>query len=100
MTDNKPEDEAEHRVVPMRPGIRIPSEASDPNPVEGLQKYERTDEPDDYRHRMIVNVVAFGALALLIFGGLWIADQMASMRKSQDCVLSGRRNCSLPPSAQ
>jgi hypothetical protein len=25
--------------------------------------------------------------------GLWIANTMASMRKNQDCVLSGRSGC-------
>jgi len=36
-------------------------------------------------------------------GGLWIVDVMTQMRKNQDCVLSGRRNCaqiSMPESAR
>jgi hypothetical protein len=51
------------------------------------------DEPDDYRHRMLTNVAGVAVVALLIVIGIWIADTMASMRKNQDCVLSGRRGC-------
>ena len=62
-------------------------------PVDDLTKYERGECPDDYRHRMIVNVVAFVFVVGLIGAGLWLADTMAAMRKNQDCVLSGRRGC-------
>ncbi len=63
-------------------------------PVEDLAKYERGEGPDDYRHRMMVNVAAFFAIVALIGIGIWLADTMATMRKNQDCVLSGRRGCS------
>lgn len=63
-------------------------------PVEDLAKYEhRGDEPDDYRHRMVVNTMAFVFVIALIGAGIWLADSMARMRKDQDCVLSGRRGC-------
>lgn len=62
-------------------------------PEENLAKYEGGDEPDDYRHRMVVNVIAFVFVIALIGGGLWLADTLAKMRKNQDCVLSGRRGC-------
>ena len=68
---------------------RVPSSA----PVDDLAKYARGENPDDYRHRMIVNVVAFAFVIGLIAAGLWLADTMAAMRKNQDCVLSGRRGC-------
>lgn len=61
---------------------------------DGLAKFTRDDTPDDYRHRMIVNVAALAFVALLGAAGLWLADTMASMRKNQDCVLTGRRGCS------
>ena len=67
---------------------RVPSPSAD-----DLAKYERGDKPDDYRHRMVVNVVAFVFVIGLIAAGLWLADTMAAMRKNQDCVLSGRRGC-------
>jgi len=61
--------------------------------VDDLTKYARGENPDDYRHRMVVNVVAFVFVIGLIAAGLWLADTMAAMRKNQDCVLSGRRGC-------
>jgi hypothetical protein len=75
-----------------RSGARTPVTA--PPPVEDLSKYEQGPEVDDYRHRMIVNLAAFVFVLALIGAGLWLADTMARMRKNQDCVLSGRRNCS------
>lgn len=76
------------RVLPFR--HRRSDELTGP---ADLSQYEHSDEPDDYRHRMWMNVAGFVALALLVGAGLWIADTMAAMRKNQDCVLSGRRNC-------
>ena len=42
---------------------------------------------------MAVNVVAFAFVVVLGLVGYWLADTMATMRKNQDCVLSGRRGC-------
>ena len=66
---------------------------------EDLSLYEGSGEPDDYRHRMLMNAAALIVVALLIGAGLWIANTMANMRKNQDCVLSGRRGCT-PVEAQ
>ena len=66
---------------------------SGPPPVEDLTKYEHTDEIDDYRHRMVMNVIAFIFIAALIAAGVWLANAMSEMRRNQDCVLSGRRGC-------
>jgi hypothetical protein len=60
---------------------------------DDLAKYEQSDEPDDYRHRMVMNVAGLVVVVLLIGIGWWLADTMATMRKNQDCVLSGRRGC-------
>lgn len=75
-------------IVPFR--HRRSDELAQP---DDLARYEHDDEPDDYRHRMIMNAAALIVVALLIGAGLWIADTMAAMRKNQDCVLSGRRGC-------
>ncbi|MFA6266907.1 MAG: hypothetical protein WC670_14480 [Pseudolabrys sp.] len=64
-----------------------------PSVVEDLEKYARDDAPDDYQHRMAVNIAALVFVAGLVVAGFWLADTMAGMRKDQDCVLSGRRNC-------
>ncbi len=96
------------RVVPIRPGVsgRNNRWARDQSPDEApndLKKFERVDERDDYRERMITNAIAAGFLIFLIVAGVWIANTMAAMRKNQDCVLSGRRGCTpvdAPPSAR
>jgi hypothetical protein len=61
--------------------------------VAGLAKYEQTEGADDYRHRMIVNVIAFVFIVMLTAAGIWLAEALSAMRKHQDCVLSGRRDC-------
>jgi hypothetical protein len=96
--------EEEHQVVPFRPrgatsasalGRRWPPSPAQPptQPVEGLAKYEGGAADDDYRHRMLVNLAAVAVTVLLAIAGGWLAIQIAEMRKNQDCVLSGRRNC-------
>jgi len=81
----------ERRVVAFR--RRSSRARPTPSPVKDLGKFERGEQADDYRHRMLVNAAAFVFVAALIAAGLWLADTMAQMRKNQDCVLSGRRGC-------
>ncbi len=73
--------------------LRFRHRRSDELVPPDLSKFSRSREPDDYRHRMIMNVAAFAVVALLIGAGLWLATSIAELRKNQDCVLSGRRNC-------
>jgi hypothetical protein len=81
----------ERRVISFRRRTGLPRPA--PSPVKDLGKYERSEPPDDYRHRMLVNMAAFAFVLVLIAVGLWLAETMAQMRRNQDCVLSGRRGC-------
>jgi len=96
MTQNQPSD-SDDRVVPLRPrkpGMSAPPRPapSEPDPPD-LSQYEHGGDDDDYRHRMLTNVAALAFVALLVVGGVWIANTIAQMRKNQDCVLSGRRGC-------
>jgi hypothetical protein len=61
--------------------------------VQGLAKYEGGEADDNYRHRMLVNFAALAVTVALASAGIWLAIQIAEMRKNQDCYLSGRRNC-------
>jgi hypothetical protein len=90
----------DQRVVPFRPrdlgaSRRAPrrTQPHDP-PNEALSKYEGGEEREDtYRHRMMVNLAALAFTIVLALAGVWLAMQIASMRKNQGCLLSGRRNC-------
>jgi hypothetical protein len=95
MSLNRPE-QPRGRILPFRrrEGPRAQ------NAPEGLGKYAGGAEPDDYRQRMINNGLALAVCILLVAIGVWLADTIAEMRKNQDCVLSGRRNCAnlaVPP---
>jgi hypothetical protein len=49
---------------------------------------------------MINNGLALALLLILVAIGIWLATTMAEMRRNQDCVLSGRRDCAkvvVPP---
>jgi len=71
--------------------------ANEDAPVEGVEKYASAGEPDNYRQRMINNGLGFLACVALVVIGIWIANTMAEMRRKQDCVLSGRRDCASIP---
>jgi hypothetical protein len=62
-------------------------------PVDDLAAFEEEDRHIDYRHRMIMNVIAVVIVSVLISAGVWIADTIAAMQKTQDCALQGRQNC-------
>lgn len=96
----------EHRVLPFRPRMsaRIPGQRgtgtiqplhadSAPEPLD-LSRYERPrEEPDDFRHRMLANIAAFAFTVALTAVGIWLAMSIADLRRTQDCVLSGARDC-------
>jgi hypothetical protein len=99
-----PEDE--HRVLKFRPrtlahppGQRgqfarsAPPENARQEPND-LSRYERDRaEPDDFRHRMLANIAAFAFTVALTAIGIWLAMSIADLRRTQDCVLMGRRDC-------
>ena len=103
----------EHVVLKFRPrtsarppgGTEEPDSARDPNgnktpntsrppAASDLSRYERPrDEGDDFRHRMLANVAALAFTVALTAIGIWLAVSIADLRKTQDCVLMGRRDC-------
>jgi hypothetical protein len=100
MTANRPNaNDDDHRVVPFRPRSNSrpsgwpPQAQRSTSPVKGLAKYEGGEREDDYRHRMMVNLAGLAVTVLLALAGIWLTIQIADLRKTQDCMLSGRRNC-------
>jgi len=93
----------EHVVLKFRPRTSAhppgPQERASDQPdirqaANDLSRYERPrDEPDDFRHRMLANVAALAFTVALTAIGIWLAMSIADLRKTQDCVLMGRRDC-------
>ena len=84
------------RVVPLRPRLlrRAKRPSGVPRPaIEDIGKYEDGGREDDYRHRMLMNVLGFLTCAILVAAGVWIANAIAELRSNQDCVFSGRHDC-------
>ena len=88
----------EHRVLKFRPRTLAhpPGQRGESNqqPPPDLSRFERDrEEPDDFRHRMLANVAALAFTIALTAIGIWLAMSIADLRKNQDCVLMGRRDC-------
>ena len=76
------------------PTGKKPAQANTPPAANDLSRYERPrDEGDDFRHRMLANVAALAFTVALTAIGIWLAVSIADLRKTQDCVLMGRRDC-------
>ena len=59
-----------------------------------LSRYEKPRvTPDDFRQRMLANIAAFAFTVALTAVGIWLAMSIADLRRTQDCVLMGRRDC-------
>jgi hypothetical protein len=51
------------------------------------------DEPETERQRTATNIGVVVFIVLLVGAGIWLANTLVDVRKTQDCVMSGRRNC-------
>lgn len=98
--------EEEHRVLQFRPrtpaqppalsgnAVGLPQREDKLSEQLDLSRYERPrDEPDDFRQRMLANIAAFAFTVALTAIGIWLAMSIADLRRTQDCVLMGRRDC-------
>jgi hypothetical protein len=76
------------------PAKSTSTKAINARPANDLSRYERPrEEGDDFRHRMLANVAALAFTVALTAIGIWLAVSIADLRKTQDCVLMGRRDC-------
>ena len=99
--------EEEHRVLQFRPrnaagpaphwrgnAVVQPLHKDIPQDSLDLSRYEQPrEEPDDFRHRMLANIAALAFTIALTAVAIWLAMSIADLRKTQDCVLMGRRDC-------
>jgi hypothetical protein len=90
-------DDSDHRVIPFRPRASVHPLTPPATPQSDLAAYEQSREPDDYRHRMTMNIAA-GIITIALTGfGIWLAMSIADLRKTTDCLLVGRRDCAVMP---
>jgi hypothetical protein len=100
----------DHRVIQFRPRnarhapqLHTPTQAQsrylekEPDrlvqPLD-LSRYEKPRPAvDDFRQRMLANIAAFAFTVALTAVGIWLAMSIADLRRTQDCVLMGRRDC-------
>ena len=100
----------DHRVIQFRPRsalhapqlhapLHVPPRQSERQaekliePLD-LSRYEKPRAaPDDFRQRMLANIAAFAFTVALTAVGIWLAMSIADLRRTQDCVLMGRRDC-------
>jgi hypothetical protein len=88
---SEPGQQAPRKGVAQEPHKGVEQE---PQGANDLSRYERDrDEPDDFRHRMLANVAAIAFTVALMAIGIWLAMSIMDLRKTQDCVLMGRRDC-------
>jgi hypothetical protein len=100
----------DHRVIQFRPRsalhapqlhvpLHVPPKKSEMQPEKlveplDLSRYEKPrPAPDDFRQRMLANIAAFAFTVALTAVGIWLAMSIADLRRTQDCVLMGRRDC-------
>jgi hypothetical protein len=68
------------------------SVTTDESPVPGITKYEHSD--DNYRHRMLVNLLAVIVTLVLIVAGSWIMTTLMQMTiDSRNCPRRSTSAC-------
>ena len=68
--------------------------ANDVGRARDLSRYERsTEDGDEFRRRIVINLAALIFMMVLIGVGVWLAVSITHLRDIQDCILTGRRDC-------
>ena len=52
------------------------------------------DPQQEARDRRAANIFLLAAAIVLIGAGLWLVDALIKAKRADDCMSSGRRNCS------
>lgn len=63
--------------------------------IHGRRPMSDTRDPDEEDgDRTVANIVLLVGFIVLVGGGIWLANAMLDARKADECMSSGRRNCS------
>jgi hypothetical protein len=69
--------------------------AKRPNDMTQPDDFEKPQSPEqEARDRRAANIFLLAAGAVLVGIGVWLANAMVDARRADDCMSSGRRNCS------
>jgi hypothetical protein len=105
MSEHSTESSDRGQVIRFRPrggapvGWRwpLPDSRRDNWSDKDFSKFEQPETEADYRHRMKMNLLGLAVTVVLMVVGAWLVTTLADIQKSQDCYLSGRRNCTQIP---
>ena len=53
----------------------------------------REDTPPTGRDRRNANLLLFAIFITIVGGGLWLGNALLDARRADECMASGRRNC-------
>ena len=62
-------------------------------PLNDSQEPKSPGDSDEARDRRAANIFLAVAAIILIGAGVWLVDAMIAARKADECISSGRRNC-------
>ena len=66
---------------------------TEPRPESQTSETSKTEVVDEAADRRLANIVLGVGLLLLIGVGWWLADALFEARQADNCISSGRRNC-------
>ena len=58
------------------------------------QKPKSPEDDNEERDRRSANIFLLVAAVIFIGAGVWLVDAMIKAKRADDCMSSGRRNCS------
>jgi hypothetical protein len=62
-------------------------------PGSGCGGPDPDDAPETERERRLTNILIVGFVLFVIAAGFWLGNAMLEARRADECLSSGRRNC-------
>jgi hypothetical protein len=66
-------------------------------PEAGRDRGKPDEEPETERERRLGNLVLIGFVVVIIATALWLGQALIDARRADECMSSGRRNCTPVP---